>query len=176
MKTVQTSVVTAIALFATLPLRAEKAEMAVQIIDRQYHEETRTYVLPSYAVSNGNSNVNCSSTDLGTTTTTTSCLGSATSTETRIPPRAGSFLVRGATFTLQLPDGRRAVVNCDSKFAERFAGRAGNRRSCRMPLVNDIRVEFSGKDAKLKWPVSLDGKKIESETYQILGVFDAPAH
>jgi hypothetical protein len=43
-----------------------------------------------------------------------------------------------------------------------------------MPLVNDIRVEFSGKEAKLKWPVSLDGKQIESETYQVLGVFDAP--
>ena len=37
----------------------EKAEMTVQIIDRQYHEQTRTYVLPGYAVSNGNSNLNC---------------------------------------------------------------------------------------------------------------------
>jgi len=174
MKPVQKFAWTGLALLATLPLRAEKAEMAVQIIGRQYHEEKRTYVLPGYAVNNGNSNLNCS-TDLGTTMTTTNCLGSTQATETRTPPRVGSLMVRGATFTLQLPDGRRAVVNCDGKFAERFAGRAGNRRSCRMPLVNDIRVEFSGKDAKLKWPVSLDGKKIESETYQILGVFDAPA-
>ena len=27
-----------------------------------------------------------------------------------------SFKVHGATFTLQLPDGRLAIVNCESKF------------------------------------------------------------
>jgi hypothetical protein len=37
-----------------------------------------------------------------------------------------------------------------------------------MPLVDDIQVEFSGD----KWPVSIDGKKIESESYKILGVLD----
>jgi hypothetical protein len=26
--------------------------------------------------------------------------------------------------------------------------------------------------AKLKWPVSIDGKQIESETYKILGILD----
>ena len=62
------------------------------------------------------------------------------------------------------------VVNCESKFAEHFAGRAGNRRSCRMPLVDDIEAEFSGDKAKLKWSVSLDGKTTESETYKILAV------
>jgi hypothetical protein len=49
-----------------------------------------------------------------------------------------SFKVHGATFTLQLPDGRLAIVNCESKFAEHMAGRAGNRRSCRTPLVESI--------------------------------------
>ena len=34
-----------------------------------------------------------------------------------------SFKVHGATFTLQLPDGRLAIVNCESKFAEHMAGR-----------------------------------------------------
>jgi hypothetical protein len=29
---------------------------------------------------------------------------------------------------------------------------------------------FKGKDAKLSWPVSLDGKKFDSETYKILAV------
>ena len=89
-----------------------------------------------------------------------------------MPAHSGSFEVQGATFSLQLPDGRTAIVNCDSKFAEHFAGHAGNRRSCRTPLVDEIQVEFSGDKAKLKWPVSLDGKKIESETYKILGVLD----
>jgi hypothetical protein len=80
------------------------------------------------------------------------------------------FQVRGATLALQLPDGRVAVVNCESKFAEHFAGHAGNRRSCRLPLVDDIQAEFDGDQAKLKWVVSIDGKKMESETYKILAV------
>jgi len=78
--------------------------------------------------------------------------------------------VRGATFALLLPDGRVAVVNCESKFAEHMAGAAGNHRSCRMPLVDDIEAEFNGDKAKLKWSVSLDGKKMASETYKILAV------
>ena len=85
-----------------------------------------------------------------------------------------SFRVHGATFTLQLPDGRLAIVNCESKFAEHFAGRVGNRRSCRMPLADSIQGDFNGDNAKLIWPVSLDGKKMQSETYKILGVFDKP--
>ena len=89
-----------------------------------------------------------------------------------MPAHGGSFSVKGATFALQLPDGRVAVVNCNSKFAERMAGPAGNHRSCRTPLVDEIQVEFSGDKAKLKWPVSIDGRKIESETYKILGVLD----
>jgi hypothetical protein len=80
------------------------------------------------------------------------------------------FHVRGATFSLRLPDGRIAVVNCESKFAERFAGPRGNRRSCRMPLVDDIQAQFDGDKARLVWNVSIDGKKTESETYKILAV------
>jgi hypothetical protein len=34
--------------------------------------------------------------------------------------------------------------------------------------------EFDGDKAKLKWPVSLDGKKNESETYKILAVVSKP--
>ena len=85
-----------------------------------------------------------------------------------------TFSVRGATFTLELPDGRLVVVNCESKFAEHMAGRVGNRRSCRTPLVENIQVDFNGKKAKLIWPVSIDGKKEQSETYEILGIFDKP--
>src|SRR5580693_8255070 len=60
-----------------------------------------------------------------------------------------TFKVQGATFTLQLPDGRLAVVNCDSKFAEHMAGHAGNRRSCRIPVVDSIQADFNGDNAKL---------------------------
>jgi hypothetical protein len=85
-----------------------------------------------------------------------------------------SFKVHGATFTLELPDGRLAIVNCESKFAEHMAGRVGNRRSCRMPVVDNIQADFHGDNAKLIWPVSLDGKKMQSETYKILGILDKP--
>jgi len=85
-----------------------------------------------------------------------------------------SFKVHGATFTLQIPDGRLAIVNCESKFAEHMAGRVGNRRSCRTPLVDSIEADFNGDNAKLIWPVSLDGKKMQSETYKILGILDRP--
>jgi hypothetical protein len=85
-----------------------------------------------------------------------------------------SFKVQGATFTLRLPDGRLAVVNCESKFAEHMAGRAGNRRSCRMPIADSIQADFHGDNAKLIWPVSLDGKKMQTETYKILGILDKP--
>lgn len=85
-----------------------------------------------------------------------------------------TFKVHGATFTLELPDGRLAVVNCESKFAEHMAGRVGNRRSCRTPIVDNIEVDFRGENAKLIWPVSLDGKKMQSETYKILGILEKP--
>lgn len=85
-----------------------------------------------------------------------------------------SFKVHGATFTLQLPDGRLAIVNCESKFAEHMAGPVGNRRSCRAPLVDSIQADFKRDNAKLTWPVSLDGKKMQSETYKILGILDKP--
>lgn len=73
---------------------------------------------------------------------------------------------------LLLPDGRAAVVNCESKFAERMAGRAGNHRDCRMPLVDNIQAEFKGDKAKLEWVVSLDGKKLQSETYKVLAIME----
>jgi hypothetical protein len=85
-----------------------------------------------------------------------------------------TFKVQGATFTLELPDGRLAIVNCEGKFAEHMAGPAGNRRSCRMPLVDTVQVDFKGDNAKLIWSVSIDGKKMQSETYKILGVLDKP--
>jgi hypothetical protein len=47
------------------------------------------------------------------------------------------------------------------------------RRSCRMPIVDEIEVEFSKDSAKLIWPVSIDGKKTESETYKIIGILKA---
>jgi hypothetical protein len=86
----------------------------------------------------------------------------------------GRYEVSGATLSLRLEDGRVVVVNCNEKFRERFRGPVGNRRSCRVPVVDDIEAEFHGDKAKLIWDASIDGKKKESETYKILGVFGKP--
>jgi hypothetical protein len=126
-------------------------ELSVKIINRE--NSSQSY---AYATFYSNSNATAAS---------------QTSTGTAA---AATFQVSGATLTLQLPDGRMAVVNCASKFSERFRGPIGNRRSCRVPLVDKIQAEFRGDKAKLIWAVSLDGKKKESETYKILAVIDKP--
>jgi hypothetical protein len=85
---------------------------------------------------------------------------------------AQNMNLSGATFTLLLPNGDKAVVNCTSKFSERFAG-PGNVRSCRVPMVDEFEATFDGDKAKLFWLTSLDGKKTESETYKIIAVSKA---
>jgi len=157
------SLVAVAVIVAAAPAFAQK--LTVKIINRQNNETDYTYVVPGYARSNSNTNVNCFG-----NVNNVNCNGATTTTGAIVPAQQVSYHVRGATFSLQLPDGRVAVVNCESKFAERFAGPQGNRRSCRMPLVDDIEAEFDGDKAKLKWPVSIDGKKMESETYKILAV------
>ena len=49
-----------------------------------------------------------------------------------------------------------------------------SRRSCRIPFVDNMQADFIGDNAKLIWPVSLDGKKMQSETYKILAILDKP--
>jgi|SRR5579883_637353 len=137
----------------------------VKIIDRKDHETEYTYVVPGHTTSQSNSSAGCTGSD-----TFVNCTGTTTTTGSSTPAHEVSYHVRGATFALLLPDGRVAVVNCESKFAEHFAGPAGNHRSCRMPIVDEIKAEFKGEKAKLIWPVSLDGKKMQSETYRLLGV------
>jgi hypothetical protein len=152
-----------IVIFTVAPAFGQK--LAVKIINRQEGETQYTYVVPGYSSSNSNTNVNCS--DSGSNV---NCNGTTTTNGTSTPGHEVTFSVRGATYSLLLPDGRVAVVNCESKFAEHMAGAAGNKRSCRMPIVDDIQADFGGDKAKLSWPVSLDGKKMASETYKILGV------
>jgi len=148
---------------------ASAQKLAVKIIDRQDSETDYTYFVPGHWFSNSNTNVNCRGDDLNV-----NCNGSTNTTGTVTPAHRVPYHVRGATFTLQLPDGRGAVVNCESKFKERMAGPAGNHRSCRMPLVENIQAEFHGDKAKLIWVVSLDGKKMQSETYKVLAILDKP--
>jgi hypothetical protein len=142
--------------------------MKVKIIDRHDSESGYSYVVPGRVQSNSNATVNCSATP-----NAANCSGASNTTATVTPSLIGSYSVRGATFSLLLNDGRIAVVNCASK-TNLTQWTNASRRSCRMPIVDEIEVEFSGDNAKLIWPVSIDGKKTESETYKILGILKNP--
>jgi hypothetical protein len=146
-------------------------KLEVKVIDRQDSRTGYSYVVPGQTTSSSNTNVNCFDTSLGNMTNV-NCGGTTTGTATHIPPRQIAYEVTGSTLSLELPDGRIAVVNCVSKYSPK--GDYINQRSCRVPLVNKIEVEFNGKNAKLRWPVSIDGKKFDSETYRILSVIDRP--
>ena len=89
-------------LSTTAPTFAQK--LNVKIIARQDNETEYTYVVAGYSSSNSNTNVNC----FGDTNVT--CNGSTTTTGVSTPARQVSFRVRGATYSLLLPDGRVAVV------------------------------------------------------------------
>jgi len=146
-------------------------KMTVKIIGRQDNETAYTYVLPGHSTSTSTENANCYG-----NANNVNCSGTATTNGSSTPAQQVSFHVTGATLALQLADGRVAVVNCQSKFAERFAGPQGNRRGCHVPLGDSIQAEFHGDNAKLEWVVSLDGKKTQSETYKILGILDKPTN
>ena len=153
--------------------------MNVKIIQRQNSETEYSYVVPAHFNSTSRTNLNCNA-----GSTNVNCTGRTTTSGTSTEPREISYQVTGATFSLLLPNGRVTVVNCEGKplsvWSNGGPGRAvstGERpiRSCRMPLVNDIQVEFKGKNAKLIWLASVDGKKFDSETYKILGVLYSAA-
>ena len=157
------------ALILACPASALAQKLAVRIVDRKDNVTDYTYVVPSHFSSESDSTASCNG-----NLNTVDCKGLTTTNGEITPSHQVSFHVRGATFSLLLPDGRVAVVNCESKFAEHMAGPAGNHRSCRQPLVDNIQAEFHGDNAKLEWVVSLDGKKIQSETYKVLAVLDKP--
>jgi|SRR5882672_2154787 len=148
---------------------ASAQKYTVKIVDRQEHDSNYNYSVPGYSSSNTNANANCNGDG-----SSVNCNGTSTTNTFSTPAHHGSFSVRGATYSLLLPDGRIAVVNCDIKFAEHFAGAAGNHRNCRQPLVDNVDADFHGDKAKLEWVVSLDGKKKQSETYKVLGILDPP--
>jgi len=154
--------------------------LAVRIVGRRTGTSVYTYVVPGFSQTQTNSRAACGlfgTTTLNpngsTTVATANCSGAAASSTLSRPAMVGSYQVVGATFTLLLPDGRSVVVNCNSK---RDWPTPSIRRSCRMPLVDEVEVEFSGDAAKLEWPVSLDGKKFQSETYRVLGILSPDAN
>jgi len=119
-------------LIVACPASAFAQKFNVTIVDRQDNETDYTYTVPGSFSSHSNSYANCSVSD-----TNANCNGSTTTNGYTTPVHQVSYNVRGATFALQLPNGRVVIVNCESKFAEHFAGPAGNHRSCRKPLVEN---------------------------------------
>ena len=140
----------------------------VSVIDRQDNARNYTYVVPGYSNSQSNANANCSA--IGNFA---NCNGNMSTSTISNPGFSGSYEVHGATLSLKLPDGRIAVVNCASKLNWSEWSNPNLYRSCRIPLVNQIKAEFSGDNAKLKWSVSIDGSKLARETYKIIAVLDA---
>jgi len=152
-------------LFALSSSLYAKEKLSVRIIQRENSDTNYTYVVPSYTTEHSGGNANCYGAGL-----TVNCSATGRSSATTISARSGSYSVRGATLSLLLPDGRTAIVNCESKYAPK--GDHINRRSCRTPLVDTVDAEFNKDNAKLEWTVSLDGKKMTTETYKILAVLD----
>lgn len=134
--------------------------LKVKIIQWQSSETKYNYVVPGYfnapplAPACGN------------------CSGQSATADS--PSRPVYYSVAGATYSLLLPDGRVAVVNCASK-PQWAGGYQVSHRSCRMPTAYDVEAEFNKDKAKLYWSVSLDGTKLESETYKILEILPAAA-
>jgi hypothetical protein len=137
--------------------------MTVEIIDQMDSSTRYSYYVPEQSTTRANANATCYG-----ASSTVSCSGSAISRTTSTPARSGGYDVSGATLSLLLVDGRIAVVNCASKYA--LKADYVNRRSCRVPPSRYIQAEFKGDNAKLRWPVSLDGTKFQTETYKIIAV------
>jgi len=157
-----------VTLFLGTPICAA-TKLDVTVIDRKDNSSNYTYVVPGYTTSTTTGNVDCTSYG-----NSANCYGETNSNGVSTPGFVGSYEVRGATLSLLLPDGRIAVVNCAAKVNWTEWANPNFYRSCRVPLVEHIVAEFDGDKARLKWPVSIDGKKMQTETYKILGVLDKP--
>ena len=180
----QQQYIAAIVVFSVLSVAVCSGQMIkVKIIQRQNNETGYSSYIPGHIESTSHTNLSGDSTTNGNidlssgdyhSTSDVSLSGTTKTDGTITAPRVVSYSVTGATLSLLLPDGRVAVVNCVSKENMNMAQRQQNlyRRSCRMPMIDNIQAEFKGKNVKLIWPVSLDGKKFESETYKILAVLD----
>jgi hypothetical protein len=151
-------------------VHADAAWMTVKVANRQTGRSEYSYVVPGHSLTSSSAGVNCFG-----TANTANCQGTGTSQTISTPAQGGTYEVTGATLALRLPDGRLAVVNCGSKQNWGFGHQMHPYRDCRIPITESVEAKFNGSDAKLRWPVSIDGKKMESETYKILGVLPGPA-
>ena len=136
--------------------------LLVHIVQRQDTKSELTAVIPDRADPTADKSAAAEKKPADSKSTSTADKGAQTR----------SYTVTGATLTLRLPDRHLVRVACESKYALRFD--YINRRSCRTPPADEVTAEFSGDEAKLLWPVSLDSRKMQSETYTILSIGPSP--
>ena len=91
---------------------ARDQPVAVTVLRRPFNEAEYSFVVPGNVDTYRTSRATCVS---DTATTNTNCSGSATANSIVTPARTVTYPVRRAALSLQLPDRRVAVVNCDSK-------------------------------------------------------------
>jgi hypothetical protein len=155
--------ITRFILTATIALTMRPAAFAqtllVHIVQRQNTKTELTAVIPDRAGDTADKSSTAEKKPAGSDKSTAT---TDKGTQTR------SYTVTGATLTLRLPDRRLVRVACESKYALRFD--YINRRSCRTPPADEVTAEFNGDEAKLLWSVSLDNRKMQSETYTILNI------
>jgi hypothetical protein len=142
--------------------RAQKLEATV--LYRQTSDSSYFAVIPGYTSTPDEGGTDCSLQPLSEACAAPSRLNGAIASQGQI-----AYNVVGTTLSLLLPDGRVALVNCVNKYS--LKGNYINRRICEMPLVEHVEAELNGKNAKLKWPVGVDGK-FEAETYRIVTILD----
>ena len=94
-----------LALSILIPVHAAE-RIKVTIVDRQDSEQGYSYVVPAQVQTHSNTNVDCTAYP-----NSVGCTGTTRSTTTGTPAFQGAYSVRGATFSLLLPDGRIAVAN-----------------------------------------------------------------
>jgi hypothetical protein len=140
----------------------EQKSVLVTIIHREQRDSTYKYEVPGYTA------WGCGADIFGQTACTNGVSPSLL---------VGEYNVSGATLSLLLPDNRVVVANCVAKRRAWHNARddantnnLGHYRSCRQPPTDKIIVEFKGDDARLLWPVSIDGTKMQNETYKIIAV------
>ena len=156
---VKRAVIFVVVLTATFLVPASQAQKkTVRIVNRQSNQSEYAYAVPGYSQTNCN-------------VYATGNYENGSCTQTGAPARAGSYTLTGATLSLLLPGGGIVVVNCASKLNWTDFSNTNTRRSCRQPITDTLEAEFNGDNAKLEWPVSIDGKKKQNETYKIIGIF-----
>src|SRR5579863_7437731 len=143
-------------------VRAQKLDATV--LYRQTSDSNYFAVIPGYTATPDEGGTDCSLEPLSE-----ACSAPSRANGAIAAPGQVSYNLVGTTLSLLLPDGRVALVNCVNKYSSK--GNYISRRVCDMPLVEHVEAELNGKNAKLKWPVGIDGK-FAAETYRVVAIFE----